>query len=311
MQRPSLVLGRCFAAGRSGPSLSLAETFRRLTAFSILPLWDYRGRPVLGTYGRGQLFLCEPNDSQWCVWNTWPELWFAYYRDQVGRVSWHGELLEDKKDHAGTFFRRNRYYDPVMGKFTQEDPIGLAGGLAMYGYAEGDPFNNDDPDGLYCVKKSEDHLECTDLGPGDFHTIRDFLGGEAGQSAYEQFERAGLTQWDARSCRGGFTHAQCDRIADALSSLTLHAQSICTRMGVSGTKRFQSGRYRWRGRFRHYGESNPFFPFGFLRRVWLGPLAFEPGELANTIAHEEFHHHRPFARHSRVHAVGDSCAGAI
>jgi len=35
-----------------------------------------------------------------------------------------------------------------MGPFTQEDPIGLAGGLNLYGYAGGDPVNFSDPFGL-------------------------------------------------------------------------------------------------------------------------------------------------------------------
>jgi uncharacterized protein RhaS with RHS repeats len=35
--------------------------------------------------------------------------------------------------------------------FTQEDPIGLAGGLNLYGYADGDPINNQDPFGLWAV----------------------------------------------------------------------------------------------------------------------------------------------------------------
>nr|WP_238343239.1 RHS repeat-associated core domain-containing protein [Pantoea eucalypti] len=28
-----------------------------------------------------------------------------------------------------------RYYDPDSGRFTQQDPIGLAGGLNLYQYA--------------------------------------------------------------------------------------------------------------------------------------------------------------------------------
>jgi hypothetical protein len=32
--------------------------------------------------------------------------------------------------------------------FTQEDPIGIAGGLNLYGYADGDPINFSDPFGL-------------------------------------------------------------------------------------------------------------------------------------------------------------------
>jgi hypothetical protein len=39
-------------------------------------------------------------------------------------------------------------YDPATGRFTQEDPIGLAGGMNLYGYANGDPVNYSDPFGL-------------------------------------------------------------------------------------------------------------------------------------------------------------------
>lgn len=56
-------------------------------------------------------------------------------------------------------YRRNRYYDSGTGKFTQEDPIGLAGGLNLYGYADGDPINNSDPFGLCPIAK--DGIPCT------------------------------------------------------------------------------------------------------------------------------------------------------
>jgi uncharacterized protein RhaS with RHS repeats len=35
-----------------------------------------------------------------------------------------------------------------MGLYTQQDPIGIAGGLNLYGYANGDPVNFSDPFGL-------------------------------------------------------------------------------------------------------------------------------------------------------------------
>jgi uncharacterized protein RhaS with RHS repeats len=44
---------------------------------------------------------------------------------------------------------RNRYYDPKKGQFTQQDPIGIAGGLNLYGYANGDPVSLSDPFGLH------------------------------------------------------------------------------------------------------------------------------------------------------------------
>jgi RHS repeat-associated protein len=59
-----------------------------------------------------------------------------------------GTLLTGKRDDAGTFYRRNRAYDPITGRFTQEDPAGLAGGLNAYAYADGDPVNFRDPYGL-------------------------------------------------------------------------------------------------------------------------------------------------------------------
>ncbi len=43
---------------------------------------------------------------------------------------------------------RNRCYDLATGLSTQPDPIGLAGGLNLYGYAGGDPINRRDPFGL-------------------------------------------------------------------------------------------------------------------------------------------------------------------
>ena len=66
----------------------------------------------------------------------------------TGPPSWYGSLIEDQQDGSGYQYRRNRYYDPSTGRFTQEDPIGIAGGLNTFGYANGDPVNFSDPFGL-------------------------------------------------------------------------------------------------------------------------------------------------------------------
>jgi RHS repeat-associated protein len=62
----------------------------------------------------------------------------------------------DQKDGSGLVYRRNRYYDPITGRFTQEDPIGIAGGLNLYGFAEGDPVSFTDPFGLCPFTKSNE-----------------------------------------------------------------------------------------------------------------------------------------------------------
>lgn len=42
---------------------------------------------------------------------------------------------------------RARFYDPQLGRFISEDPIGLEGGVNPYVYAENDPINLSDPSG--------------------------------------------------------------------------------------------------------------------------------------------------------------------
>jgi RHS repeat-associated protein len=61
---------------------------------------------------------------------------------------WFGTLLANGQGTTGQVFRRNRFFDPASGQFTQEDPIGLGGGLNLWGIAGGDPVNFSDPFGL-------------------------------------------------------------------------------------------------------------------------------------------------------------------
>ena len=96
----------------------------------------------------------EPSDTvNICVDVRWPgpNLWFnhrARSNSPVGPPSWMGSLIENKRDATGQLYMRNRYYDPQSGRFTQEDPIGLAGGINLYGFANGDPVSYSDPYGL-------------------------------------------------------------------------------------------------------------------------------------------------------------------
>lgn len=49
---------------------------------------------------------------------------------------------------TGLYYVRNRWYDPALGRFVSEDPIGLEGGLNTYAYVDNDPVNRRDPSGL-------------------------------------------------------------------------------------------------------------------------------------------------------------------
>ena len=53
-----------------------------------------------------------------------------------------------QNDGSGLNFMRARYYDPSLGRFTQPDPIDIAGGLNLYTFALNDPMTAADPSGL-------------------------------------------------------------------------------------------------------------------------------------------------------------------
>ena len=58
-------------------------------------------------------------------------------------------LISDNTIRSGLYYFRNRWYDPVSGRFLSKDPIGLDGGdLNLYVFCNNDPVNFRDPYGL-------------------------------------------------------------------------------------------------------------------------------------------------------------------
>lgn len=125
-------------------------TIIRDSVFAILPIWNYQGKAEIGVFADGGATRCVTTPRSNCIDIFWPRM-FSAYRQEIGygiRTAWHGSLLEDKQDASGLLYRRNRMYDPASGRFTQEDPIGLAGGMNLYGFGGGGPVNFSDPFGL-------------------------------------------------------------------------------------------------------------------------------------------------------------------
>jgi RHS repeat-associated protein len=48
---------------------------------------------------------------------------------------------------TGLYYYRARYYDPKIGRFLSEDPIGFEGGMSFYTYVGGNPARYSDPNG--------------------------------------------------------------------------------------------------------------------------------------------------------------------
>jgi RHS repeat-associated protein len=117
--------------------------------FVIVPHWNWRAQAEYGTYGDGSYKHCKSYNSSRCVQVQWMTKAFAFQDPASDTLdSWIGTLTQEKRDATGTHYRRNRYVDLSTGRFTQEDPVGLAGGLNIYGFADGDPVNYGDPFGL-------------------------------------------------------------------------------------------------------------------------------------------------------------------
>lgn len=53
-----------------------------------------------------------------------------------------------EEDGTGLMYYRARYYDPALGRFISEDPLGFDGGdINLYQYAAANPINHNDPSG--------------------------------------------------------------------------------------------------------------------------------------------------------------------
>jgi RHS repeat-associated protein len=105
--------------------------------------------------------------------------WYSYIRNQVGTISrvyseYTQQIVDSRiydvfgnmmnktgassgnlgfqskyfDQESGLYYFYYRYYNPSNGRFMNEDPIGLIGGLNIYNFVENDPVNLIDPFGL-------------------------------------------------------------------------------------------------------------------------------------------------------------------
>lgn len=142
VDRPLNIVRMGFSATWAGP-------------VAVTPLGDMQGIFDLGAFDDGRAKRCTsytPDTN--CINFEWPGQ--KYGQNPYSKTSpfnqpltWQGTLVAQRRDLSGQIYLRNRFYDPNTGRFTQEDPIGLAGGLNLYGFANGDPVNFSDPFGLF------------------------------------------------------------------------------------------------------------------------------------------------------------------
>ena len=72
---------------------------------------------------------------------------------------------------TGLIYFRNRYYDPEMGRFVSDDPMGYADGPSMYAFELNNPANGGDPLGLACTTEHGGHNQfCNYLNEVEFNS---------------------------------------------------------------------------------------------------------------------------------------------
>ena len=54
----------------------------------------------------------------------------------------------ERDAETGLYYYRARYYDPELGRFLTEDPLGFQAGVNFYAYVNNNPINANDPFGL-------------------------------------------------------------------------------------------------------------------------------------------------------------------
>ncbi|HFT7722845.1 TPA: RHS repeat-associated core domain-containing protein, partial [Escherichia coli] len=99
---------------------------------------DHRGLPLA--------LISEDGNTAWRgeydEWGNQLNEENPYYLHQPYRLP--GQQYDEE---SGLYYNRNRYYNPSLGRYITQDPIGLAGGWSLYAYPL-NPVNGIDPLGL-------------------------------------------------------------------------------------------------------------------------------------------------------------------
>ena len=160
-------------AGGIDAPLGILRNYARDVPPLVVPHPNWRGAFATGTTATGAVLECPSISAPTpgCLDMDWPAPTQYMYqglrqRRAAGPQVWLGTLANAGRSTSGQVYLRNRYYDAQTGRFTQADPIGLAGGVNTFGFGNGDPVNFADPFGL-CPPEDDDWTTC----PGFFTAI--------------------------------------------------------------------------------------------------------------------------------------------
>ena len=102
---------------------------------------DHRGLP---------LALISPDNG--IAWRGEYDEWGNLLREESPQEPQLQQLIrlpgQQYDEESGLYYNRHRYYNPELGRYITQDPIGLKGGWNLYSYAFSNPIKFIDPRGL-------------------------------------------------------------------------------------------------------------------------------------------------------------------
>ncbi len=176
--------------------------------------------------------------------NSLEQLAYDSFGNSAGSLrTRYGYTGRERDADSGMLFYRARFYDPQIGRFVSEDPIGLAGGINEYSYTSNNPASRKDPSGLYEI---------------DVHYyLTYFLALKTG--CFTEWEAMDIAIENQRtdedeSTKPGYGDTEQQRMQNRV----FHALSEDAVEGVDspllwqGAMNEQSGSHKWIGRDTHY-----------------------------------------------------------
>jgi len=241
----------------------------------------------------------------------------------ANRIRYAGRELEGE---SGLYYNNARWYDPQLHRFISEDPIGIAGGLNLYGYTANNPVNFIDSSGLdficyfYVGEWERTRIDSNGrLHREKFYTWDLIYCDKADANGGRG--KPGATSHERSECTGSNVEAaHCWALLAAFLYLQNHPDETCRARGWAGWSRMLRGLTGF--------DPNPEITTGdslstaYSRNngtTFYGPVIFlNPHETARAVAHEETHEtgiwgHRRFGTYSGPpgtdpYEVGEHCS---
>ncbi|PIT09045.1 hypothetical protein BGI40_08760 [Snodgrassella communis] len=123
-------------------NLSEGQTLKNASYHYLIS--DHLGTPQLAVNSRGQ--------------QTWKGIADAFGNTQLDpdnqitlNLRQPGQYYDQE---SGLYYNLARHYNPQRGRYIEADPLGVIGGLNLYGYANANPLKYADPYGLWSMDKA-------------------------------------------------------------------------------------------------------------------------------------------------------------